>query len=97
MLQVLIALVYSLIEHSWIVASITAKYFLVAVILNSYRESRGLENVAEDLVNYSNEFIASVIVLGALRGLTGISIEPSFKLFSEAVALGYLGYLFWKY
>lgn len=56
-----------------------------------------MEEVTEKFINDSRLFIGAMVLAGALLHASGTSISPLFKFFSQLVALGYLGYLFWEY
>ena len=85
-------------EGSWIAASILAKYFLIGLIAkNIYQKTLTVENFLEDVKDSSELFVLTLILSGVLIKILGLSVTPVFQLFSELVALMYLGYLFWKF
>lgn len=88
----------ALVESSWIVASITVKYFLLGILLRNLAEnSFTWEKVSEEILESSELVVTVIIGLGAILAVLNFSPSPLGKLFSELIALGYFAYLFWKY
>ncbi len=97
-LQLFTSAVVTVVGSSWIAASIFLKYFLVGLAAkNVYQGRVSLESFLGDVMESSELVVTSIIGAGMLISLAGLSPRPLFKLFSELVALGYFGYLFWKY
>ena len=97
-LQTLTSVIYDIVSNSWSFASITAKYYLLAtVIYISVEKDLNLEIFREKILLDSRFVLTGFVIGGTILYLTSISVSPVFKLFSEFVALVYLGYLFWEY
>ena len=96
--QLLTSVIYEVVQDSWTVISITAKYYVLGVLLYlQYQDRLSLEEVTEKSIDDSRLFIGAMVLAGTLLHTSGASISPLFKFFSQLVALGYLGYLFWEY
>lgn len=97
-LQSLTSIIYDLTAQSWLVASVIVKYYLAATAIYLYSE-KGLtkENFTEKLLKDSRFVLTGVAGAGVVLYLTEIGFISPLKLFSELIALAYLGYLFWKY
>ena len=96
--QLLTSVIYEVVQDSWTVISITAKYYVLGVLLYlQYQDRLSLEEVTEKFIDDSRLFIGAMVLAGAVLHASGASISPLFKFFSQLVALGYLGYLFWEY
>lgn len=90
--------IVSIVEGTWIVSSIFVKYFLIGLVArNLYQGNFTWEGLEEDVMKSSEIIVTSFVALGAIVAFSGLSPSPVLKLFSELVALGYFGYLFWKY
>lgn len=97
-LSLIASTVVALIEGSWIVASITVKYFLIGLVLrNLFENSFTWEKVSEEILESSELVVTVIIGLGAVLTVLNFSPSPMAKFFSEITALGYFAYLFWKY
>lgn len=97
-LSSLTSTVVALVESSWIVASITVKYFLMGLLIrNLFENSFTWEKVSEEILESSELVVTTIIGLGAILALFDFSPSPMAKLFSEITALAYFAYLFWKY
>ena len=96
--QLFTSVVYSIVESSWIFATVFTKYFL---IIGMFKVARKGENYLEDfqsfLLNYSREFIIAVIAVGSASAVLNYSFTPISGLFSSLVTVSYLGFLFWKF
>ena len=96
--QTLTSVIYEVVQDSWTVISITAKYYVLGVLLYLQSQNRlNLEEVTEKFIEDSRFFIGAIVLAGTVLHASGTSISPLFKFFSQLVALGYLGYLFWEY
>lgn len=96
--QILIDFVYQSVQESWLFASIIVKYFLVALAVKGFQENvRTGEEIEELLLRYSDELVAAIVVLGITNVFVGLEVQPMVEVFSEVVALLYLGFLFWKF
>jgi hypothetical protein len=83
---------------SWIASSIFLKYFIVGLVAkNLYQDSLSREKLVEDIMESSELIVSLLIVSGLLITVSGLETKPVLELFSELVALGYFGILFWKY
>jgi hypothetical protein len=56
-----------------------------------------LESFEGALIGESRLVVSTFILGGLIVYLVGLELEPFPVLFSELVALIYLGFLFWKY
>lgn len=97
-LQAVIGFLYSLVEQSWIVASIGVKYFLVFAVGKTLND-KGFDPsyFLELLEAYSEEVLTIIVFFGLVNVLAGLELSPLFKPFSQIIAFLYLTYLFWKY
>lgn len=97
-IQTLTGVIYEVTSQSWAVASIIVKYYLVAAAAYLY-SNKGLtrESFTEKIIKDSRFVLTGIVGAGTLFFILNLSIEPLIRLFSELVALVYLGYLFWKY
>jgi len=97
-LEILTSFGYDAVQQSWIVATVLVKYVLFFLGVETYyREGLNLEHYGEVLMENSREFVAFIVFLGVANVFAGFSIQPVFELPSQLIALGYFGYLFWKY
>ncbi|MFB6158159.1 MAG: hypothetical protein ABEJ95_00685 [Candidatus Nanohalobium sp.] len=98
MIQALTGVVYEVVSSTWMVASVAVKYYLVYSLVRLYR-GKGLtrKRLAELFVTESRLVLTGFVVLGAVFYVVDVSFSPLFRVFSELVALTYLGFLFWKY
>lgn len=97
-LQSLVSFVYSLVEASWTVSTVLAKYFLAAgIIYMVYKKENFIENYKYFLENFSREMVASIITVGLITLVTGFSINPSFTVLSHLTAVLLFGYFFWEF
>lgn len=97
-LQSLAAVAMALVESSWLAASIMAKY-LIAVHLGAtvYSRSYSVESFAEHVEKYSRMEVWGIFSVGVALMLTGLEPRVLLKPASQLIALGYLGFLFWRY
>lgn len=97
-IQTLTGVIYEITSQSWAAASIIVKYYLVATAAYLY-SNKGLtkESFTKKIIEDSKFVLTGIVGVGTLLFILGLNIEPLIQLFSESVALGYLGYLFWKY
>ncbi|MFB6115408.1 MAG: hypothetical protein ABEK04_03870 [Candidatus Nanohalobium sp.] len=97
-LPLITSTIVSIVEGTWIVSSILLKYLLIGLVAkNLYQGSFTIEGLRNDILGSSELVVSSLVVVGAVVAVSGLSPSPVLKLFSELVALGYFGYLFWKY
>jgi hypothetical protein len=98
LLQTLTGLIYDITSHSWAVASIVIKYYLAAIAVYLYTgEGLTKDGFMEKTIEHSRLILAEIVLLGTVLYLFNFKPEPMFRLFSEVVALAYLGFLFWNY
>lgn len=98
MIELLSSLIYQLVESSWHVSAVLIKYYLGFTAAKLYLDEKlGIENIRNTLLEQSPNLLSIIGILGGLTMLAGLSVRPSFELFSEIVALAYLGYLFWEF
>ena len=94
----LIGVLYQLVQSTWIVASITAKYYLLGSAgYLIYKDRFSKENFLEKILDDGKDFIFAVAGLGALFYVLSLELQPLFSFPSQLIAVTYLGYLFWKY
>jgi len=94
----LIGVLYQIVQSTWIVASITAKYYLLGAggyLL--YRDNLSVESFLEKILDDGKDFIFTVTGLGIIFYVLSIELRPLLGFFSQLTAVVYLGYLFWKY
>jgi len=97
-LQTLTSVIYDIVQHSWSVASITAKYYLLALLIYLQSQKQlNKENLNDKIIEDSRFVVSGIVIVGTGLYAVGANISPLFTLLSEAIALGYLGYLFWEY
>lgn len=97
-LQLFTSTVVAVVEGSWLAASVFLKYFLVGVVSSKlYSKDLSLESFLQEVRGSSETVVLSLIVVGALISVSGLSFSPFLKLPSQLIALGYFGYLFWNY
>ena len=90
--------IVEVVEGSWIASSIFLKYFLIGLVAkNLYQDSLTREKLVEDIMESSELVVSMLIVSGLLITVSGLETRPVLELFSELVALGYFGILFWNY
>jgi len=90
--------IVAVVEGSWIASSIFLKYFLIGLVAkNLYQDSLTKEKLVEDIMESSELVVSMLIVSGLLITVSGLETRPVLELFSELVALGYFGILFWNY
>lgn len=96
--QLLAGFIYSLVEQSWLMATILVKYFLLALGVKIVSEQRfEPEYIFEELTRYSGEIISVIVLLGLVNVFAGIEIDPLFNTFSQVTAFLYFLLLFWEY
>lgn len=97
-IQLLSEFLYRLVEQSWIIATILVKYFLLGLGIKIVSERKFDPNyVSDQLIEYSSELVALVVLLGLINIFAGFTVEPVFKTFSQITAFLYFAFLFWKY
>lgn len=97
-LQLLSSFAYNLVEQSWIMATIVVKYFLLVVGAKvAWEKKFDLEYISDQLLEYSGEIVALVVLLGLVNVFAGFSVSPVFTVFSQVTAFLYFAFLFWKY
>lgn len=97
-LQTLTSVIYDIVSNSWVFASVAVKYYLLIAAIYIYAEKElVLERFREKILQDSRFVITGFVIGGTVLYFTGFGVSPVFKLFSEGVALAYLGYLFWVY
>ena len=94
----LIGVLYQIVQSTWIVTSITAKYYLLGTAgYLVYRDSFSVESFLEKVLSDGKDFIFAVTGLGIIFYALSVEVRPLLGFFSQLVAVVYLGYLFWKY
>ncbi len=94
----LIGFMYEVVQSSWLVASAVMKYFVAGVILRSLQlKDLTLEGLDQRTREYGRYAVLGTGVLGLVATLTGFNVQPLFLFPSQLLAVGVLGYLFWKY
>lgn len=97
-IQTLTGVIYEITSQSWAVASIIVKYYLVAAAAYLYSEKALTKELFKEKIIKDSRFVLTgTAAAGTLLFTLGLSLEPLIRLFSEFVALTYLGYLFWRY
>lgn len=97
-LQLLSEFAYSLVEQSWIMATVLVKYFLLVIGVKIALEQKfELEYISNQLIEYSKELVSIIALLGLINVFVGISVTPVFNVFSQVTAFVYFAFLFWKY
>ncbi len=97
-LQLLSGFAYNLVEQSWIMAAITVKYFLLIIgVKIAWEQKFELDYVSDQLLEYSGEIVALIVLIGLVNVFAGFSISPMFTAFSQVTAFLYFAFLFWKY
>ncbi len=97
-LQLAVSVIYELVRQSWLVSTVLMKYFLVLHLGElAYRKQLDWKSFGEKIMKYSRPTLVGIVTLAAIMAITGVELQPRFKLFSELVALGYFGFLFWKF
>ena len=90
--------IIAVVEGSWIASSIFLKYYISGLVVkNLYQDSLNSEEFIEEIMESSELVVSLLIVSGAVIAVSNLSLTPLVKLFSEIIALGYFGLLFWKY
>lgn len=97
-LQTVVPIGYQIVQHSWMVAALLTKFYLVGLIgFVVYFKGFDLDSLKEKLLLDCRFVVGFYVLCGALLYVTGLEFTPIFVLFSEFVALVYLGFLFWEY
>lgn len=97
-LQLLVSFGYSLIENSWIAATVLVKYFLMGGVAYAiYRKEDYFKNFRKVIENYSSETVSIIVLIGLISTLSGFQVQPVATVLSHVVAVSYFGYLFWKF
>ena len=92
----LVSIGKGLIESTWNVTIILAKFYLLTALFRL--ESFDREGLDEVLLDESRIVLGLFLALGFVLYLAGISIDPLVpRIVSEGLAVAYLGYLFWRY
>lgn len=96
-LQLLISFVYSLIENSWAVSTVLAKYIVFAAVVYAVTQEDHIRGFQRFLENYSRETVTLIVLTGLLTLVAGISPAPYLTVLSHLFAAFYFGYLFWEF
>ncbi|QGA81027.1 hypothetical protein [Candidatus Nanohalobium constans] len=97
-LQTVTPVIREIVSHSWVFASIITKYYLAGVLLFLYTEGKfSRDQIKGKILEDSRVVVSSFVIIGTVLYTADLQPEPFLKLFSQAIALGYLGYLFWEY
>jgi uncharacterized membrane protein YphA (DoxX/SURF4 family) len=97
-LNLVTGFLYGVVQHTWLVAAVAAKYLLLANLgLTAYQGKISVEKFDENLRNWAKPVLLALTGIGTIFYITNFSVMPVFRFFSELVAVGTLGYLFWKY
>jgi membrane-associated HD superfamily phosphohydrolase len=97
-IQALTSFIYQAVQQSWLVSTVLVKYIVLVHIAELlYRHNFNLKHLEEIVLKYSHIVVASIVVLGFLTALLGISFEPVFETLSQLIAVIYFGFLFWKF
>ncbi|MFB6180352.1 MAG: hypothetical protein ABEJ93_00580 [Candidatus Nanohalobium sp.] len=90
--------VVGVVSGSWFVSSVLVKYFLLFEFSRFLfgEEVFSLKAFVETVEKDSEVFVSVVLVLGGLAALSGFSFSPFLVLVSEASALLFYGFLFWR-
>ena len=90
--------VIAVVEGSWIASSIFLKYYISGLVVkNLYQDSLNREEFIGEIMESSELVVSLLILSGAVFAVSNLSLTPLVELFSELVALGYFGLLFWKF
>ena len=97
-LNTLIGFMYDLVQSTWLAASVLMKYFLAGVILRSIQlEDLSIESLGDRTLEYGKYIVIGTGLIGLVITLTNINLQPVLLFPSQLIAVGVLGYLFWKY
>lgn len=97
-LQLAVSIIYELVRQSWLVSTVLMKYLLILHVAElAYRKKLDWESFGETVMKYSRPTLLGIVTLAAIVAITGVELQPRFKLVGELVALGYFGFLFWKF
>jgi hypothetical protein len=97
-LQVLSNFAYQIVEQSWIMATILLKYFLLVIGAKiALKQNFELEHIFDELLEYSGEIVALIVILGFVNVFAGLEVNPLFNTFSQVTAFLYFAFLFWMY
>lgn len=89
---------YELVRSTWLIISVSAKFLLVAILSNMlYTGHTSLKSFDKKTRLYGKLTILTSGILSVPLMLAGTSYTPFFELFSQVIATGLLGYLFWIY
>jgi|GEM_PF-1599879 len=94
----LIGVLYQLVQSTWIVTSITAKYYLLGTAgYLLYKDNLSVDGFLEKILDDGKDFIFAMAGLGIIFYVLSIEVMPLLGFFSQLIAVTYLVYLFWKY
>ena len=97
-LQLLTSTAYALIESSWMISTVIVKYFLLSAgLITVSRREDYIEDFRSILDEYSAGIVTSIVILGVLALVSGLSVKPVLPVFSHLIAVIYFGYLFWEF
>jgi hypothetical protein len=97
-LQLLVSFGYSLVENSWMAATVLVKYFLIGGVgYTLYRKQDYFENFRNVIEDYSGEAVSAIVLIGFIFTLTGFQVQPIGTVLSHIAAVSYFGYLFWEF
>jgi len=98
MLQELVAAGHEIIRSTWTEASVLVKYYLVGTLAYlAYRKDLSTEGLGENLLDNSKIVVFTLMFAGMLLAAFQIEVKAFLPVFSQLIALVYLGYLFWVY
>lgn len=96
MIEVLTSAGYSIVEASWHSAAVLTKFYLITVLARNI-DSLTIGGVQETILEESQIVLGVFLMTGITSLMMGLELRPRFTFVSEAIALGYLGYLFWEF
>lgn len=97
-LQLVTEFGYNLVEQSWLMSTIFIKYFLLIIGARIiYEQDFDPEHISDRLVEYSDEIVSLMVLLGLVNVFIGFQLQPLMNPFSQVVAFLYFLFLFWEY
>ena len=97
-LQLLASAIYGTVESSWAFSTVFIKYFLlIAAIYSLQKREEFFERLNSFVMDYSREAVISIVLVGLISMIAGITYTPVLVNVSSFIALLYFGYLFWKF
>lgn len=89
---------FEVVRNTWQVATVLVKYLLVVNLgVLAYQRDLSVESFTENLLEYARPTLIAFAVLGTAAHVSGFSVTPAFKFYSQLVTVLTLGYLFYKY